>query len=105
MATTPPKVNFDLDTVEDGPGPYVFTAGGEVFTTRDPAGLDWKELAALDPDNAFEVLETVFETEEYERFLKVKVSGRKLAALMEKLTDHYQLSGTRRGNRRGSRIS
>lgn len=104
MAETNGKINFDLDSVEDGPGPYVFTVQGERFETRDPASLDWKVLASIDPRDHFQVLQTVFEESEYQRFCKLVIPGRKLSVLMDKLVDHYQLQGTKRGNLYGSRI-
>lgn len=87
-----PVVHFDLDSVEDEANavPFTFTLGGEVFTMLGPEDADWQVQDGLvDGGAGLKDLMRELLGEEYERFAKHKVSGRKLSKLLDACQKHY----------------
>lgn len=90
-----PVVHFDLDAFEDEANevPFTFALGGEVFTMLGPEDADWLVQDNLADGGALkDLMRELLGDEDYERFVKHKVSGRKLGALIEACKKHYGIS-------------
>lgn len=87
-----PVVHFDLDALEDEANEvrFTFTLGGEVFTMLGPEDADWLVQDNLAAGGGLrDLMRELLGDEDYERFVKHKVSGRKLGALIEACRKHY----------------
>lgn len=74
MTDPTPKhtTGLDLDAIEDDGAirtPYDFRFAGETWTGYDPDRLDWRVVAALDNNDAREVLQIYMEPGDFTRFL------------------------------------
>ena len=89
-------VHFDLDAQEDEANevPFTFTLGGEVFTMLGPEDADWKIQDDLAESGAGlkNLMRDLLGEEDYERFIKHKVTGRKLGKLIDACQKHYGIT-------------
>jgi hypothetical protein len=91
-----PVVHFDLDAVDDEANevPFTFALGGEVFTMAGPEDADWQVQDDLAASGAGlkTLMRDLLGEDDYERFVKHKVSGRKLGRLLEACRKHYGIT-------------
>jgi len=93
-STTKHTAGLDLDTLEDDGQirpPYDFTFAGRTWTAYDPDRVDWTVIAALDSDDAREVLQVYLEPDDYAEFAQLKPAPPKwkVQRLLVALNRHF----------------
>lgn len=86
-----PGVVLDLDALErpseDIKPPFVVKVGGKNITFKDPAEIDWKDLAAVNiPSDLFSVS---LERDDRRHIREQPMSGWKFNELMRAYYEHY----------------
>lgn len=102
-----PGVILDLDAYERPESeikpPFIVKVGGKKITFKDPADLDWKDLAAVTiPPDLFSV---ALDSEDRKHIRATPMEGFRFNRLMEAYYDHYDLEDKIRAAKRQAALT
>lgn len=93
-----PKASFSVAAAEkewsekERPEPFtVELLSGEIVTLRDPETLGWQQLAGLNAQQPWLVLQTVVEPDDLDRFYAEDFKGVFVNNMIEAYREHYGL--------------